>query len=67
MDIIDRDINMINPACEMVFFHNVNCILNVLVDGIWSIRDLESKVLWDGSEPLDHFGGQIGGVYLGVC
>ena len=39
MDIMNRDINMINLACEVVLFYNVNYRFNVFVDGNWSIGD----------------------------
>ena len=45
MDIVNMDRNMFNSACELVCLYNINGRLNVLVDGSWSIRDLESKVL----------------------
>ena len=35
---------IISPSCEVVYFYNFNCRLNILVDGSWSIRDLEAKV-----------------------
>ena len=66
MEIINRYRNMLNLACDAVLFYNVYCRLTFLVDGSWSIRDLESRVLWDRSEPLDHFGGPIEGAELGV-
>ena len=43
----------------MVCFYNINFRLTVLVDGSWSIRDLEAKVLQDGSDPLDRFGVKV--------
>ena len=42
---MNMDSNIINLACQVVFFLNVNCSLNFLVDGICSIRDLEAKFL----------------------
>ena len=41
MDILNREINMINLACEVVFFYNVNYRFNVFVDGTWRIGDSE--------------------------
>ena len=38
MDIINRNINMIKPAGEVVRFYNANIRLTVLVYGSWSIR-----------------------------
>ena len=32
----------------MFWLYHINCRLNVLIDGSWSIRDLESKVFWNG-------------------
>ena len=59
MDIMNRVSNMFNYDCEAVFLYNINYRLNLLIEGIWSIRDLESKVFQDWSEPLGHFGGQL--------
>ena len=50
MRIMDRDGNIINLNCELFCFYNINCRLNVLVYGSWTIGDLESKVFQDGSE-----------------
>ena len=48
---------MINAACDMVCIYNINSRLDVLIYGSWNIRDSEAKVLLDGLEPLDYFGG----------
>ena len=45
MGIMNRDRNMINLYYEVVCFYTVNCRLNVLIDGSWSISDSEVKVL----------------------
>ena len=45
MEIMNRDINMLEIFCEVVGFYNVNSRLNVLVDGSRIIRDLKAKVL----------------------
>ena len=50
---------MLNLACDAVLFYNVYCRLTFLVDGSWSIRDLESNVLYNGFDTLDQFGGQL--------
>ena len=42
---MNRYINMFKSACDMVYPYNMNCRLNVVIDGSLSIRDLESKVL----------------------
>ena len=57
MEIMNRDINVCNYACDIVCLFNINSRLYVLIYGIWSIGDFETKVLKDGSEILDHFGG----------
>ena len=46
---------MFKYACDMVYYYNINCRLTVVIDGSMSIRDLESKVLYDRSEPLELF------------
>ena len=45
MHIMNRESNIFNLDCEVVWFYNINCRLNVLIDGSWSIGDLVSKVL----------------------
>ena len=57
VDVINRDINVFNSNCGMVCLYNINDSLDVLIGGSWSIRDLETKVLWYGSQLLEHFGG----------
>ena len=57
MDVINRDINVFKSDCDMVCLYNINDSLDVLIGGSWSIRDLETKVLWYGSQLLEHFGG----------
>ena len=57
MNIMNRERNMLNSDCDMVFLYNINCRLNFPVDERWSIREFESKVLKYGSDALDHFGG----------
>ena len=42
---MNRDMNIINLACEVVLFYKVNCRLTVFVDGSWIIGELESNVL----------------------
>ena len=44
MYIMNRGSNMLNLYCDTVCSYNVNVRLNVLVDGSWRIKDLESKV-----------------------
>ena len=56
MDIIKRYSNVFNYDFEIVFLYNIHSSLAVLIYGSWSIRYLEAKVLYDESEPLDHFG-----------
>ena len=53
MDIMNRYINMFKYACDMVYPYNINCRLTEVIDGSLIIRDLESKVLYDRSEPLE--------------
>ena len=67
MDILNREINMINLACEVVFFYNVNYRFNVFVDGTWRIGDSEDYFFKDGLETLDNFVVQVEGEYLAVC
>ena len=50
----------------MVLPYNVNCRLTILVDGSWRIKDLDTKVLYDGLDTLDHFGGYAEVAELGV-
>ena len=57
MDIINRDRNVFNSACYMVYLYNINSRLAVLIYGSWIIGYLEAKGLLDGLDPLDHFGG----------
>ena len=45
MYIMHRRRNILNRDCDMFFCYNVNCRLTVLIDGSWSIGDLENKVL----------------------
>ena len=56
--IMNSNINMLKLAGEVVIFYDVNSRFTFLVDGSWSIGDLEDKVLEDGSYLLDYFGGQ---------
>ena len=44
MDIMNRDSNVLNPACDMVYLYNIDIRLDVLTYVSWSIRDLEAKV-----------------------
>ena len=64
---MNRDSNILKAAFEVIFFYNINCRLNVLVDGSWSIGDFEFKVFKDGSEKLYHFSGQLYWADPGVC
>ena len=64
---MNRYINMFKYACDMVYYYNINCRLTVVIDGSMSIRDLESKVLYDRSEPLKRFWGHIESAYFRVC
>ena len=45
MGIFNRDSNMIIQVCGVVFFYNVNCGLNFLVDVCCIIRYSEANVL----------------------
>ena len=67
MNIMNSYRNMLNPDCEVVCFYNVNFRLTVLVYDIRGVGDLKSKILQDGSDQLNHFGGHIEGEYLGFC
>ena len=53
---------MLNSDCDMVFLYNINSRLDVLIDRSWKVGDLVAKGFWDGSETLDHFGGQVKGL-----
>ena len=53
---------MLNSDCDMVFLHNINSRLDVLIDRSWKVGDLVAKGFLDGSETLDHFGGQVKGL-----
>ena len=44
---------MFKYAFDMVYYYNIHCRLTVFIYGSMSIRDLESKVLYDRSEPLE--------------
>ena len=45
MDIMNRDVNVFNSACEMVCLYDINGTLAVLLYRSWIIGDLEAKVL----------------------
>ena len=52
---MNRYNNMLNLSYESVWFYNDNFRLTVLVDGSWSIRDLEANIFQYESELLDNF------------
>ena len=45
MDIMNRDINLFNSACEIICLYNITIRLDVLIHGSWIIVDSEAKVL----------------------
>ena len=44
MDIMNRDRNVFNSVCEIVYLSNINSRLAVLIDRSCSTGDLEAKV-----------------------
>ena len=45
MDIISRESNVFNSGFDIVCLYNINIMLAVLINGHWSIGELEAKVL----------------------